>query len=43
MIDIRTVKRRLLNARHNLIAHPIAGLLWLLGYESEGDWVHNNW
>lgn len=34
--------RRLMNARHNLIAHPIAGILWLLGFEKTGNWIHDN-
>ncbi len=25
------------------VAHPIAGLLYLLNFEKAGDWVHNNW
>jgi hypothetical protein len=36
------MRRRLLNARHNLIAHPIAGVLWLFGCERWGDWIHDN-
>ena len=39
---MKTVIRRLKNARHNLIAHPIAGILWLFGFEKLGDWVHNH-
>ena len=39
---METVKRRLRNARHNLVAHPIAGILWLFGFEQAGDWVHDN-
>lgn len=37
------MRRRLKNARHNLIAHPIAGVLWLFGCERWGDWVHDHW
>ena len=37
------VHRKMLLLRHNLIAHPIAGVLWLFGYEKAGDWVHDNW
>ena len=37
------MRRRLKNLKHNLIAHPIAGLLWVVGLEKWGDWVHNNW
>lgn len=33
---------RLRNARHNLIANPVAGVLWLFGIERWGDWVHNH-
>lgn len=39
---MKTLKRRLTNARHNLLAHPIAGILWLFGLETAGDWVHDN-
>lgn len=28
---------------HNLVAHPIAGLLWALGLERAGDAVHCWW
>lgn len=31
------------NLRHNLVAHPIAGVLWALGFTAAGDWVHDNW
>ncbi len=31
------------NLRHNLIAHPVAGVLWALGLTRSGDWVHDNW
>lgn len=27
---------------HNLVAHPIAGVLWFLCLEKAGDWVHDN-
>jgi len=33
----------LLMLRHNLIAHPVAGILWLLNLEKAGDWVHDRW
>lgn len=33
-------KRRLVNARHNLIAHPVAGVCWLFGFQRLGDWIH---
>jgi hypothetical protein len=26
---------------HNLIGHPVAGILWALGAEHAGDWVHD--
>lgn len=26
---------------HNLIGHPIAGILWALGFNKQGDWVHD--
>ncbi len=38
-----TVRHRLAMVRHNLIAHPVAGVLWLLGFEKAGDWVHDHW
>ena len=25
---------------HNLVGHPIAGVLWALGFDFLGDWVH---
>ena len=28
---------------HNLIAHPIAGILWALGLDALGDSVHGWW
>lgn len=34
--------QRLLNFRHNVVAHPIAGILWLVGFQKAGDWIHNN-
>ena len=33
---------KLRNLRHNLIAHPLAGVLWALGLERAGDWVHDH-
>ena len=39
----QTVVHRLRMARHNIIAHPIAGICWLVGWEKVGDWFHNNW
>ena len=36
---MKTLFRRLVNFRHNMIAHPIAGVLWLFGFEKIGDWV----
>jgi hypothetical protein len=38
-----SMMRKLRLLRHNLIAHPIAGLLWLFNLERLGDWVHDNW
>lgn len=29
------------NLAHNLIAHPLAGLLWAFGLTAWGDWVHD--
>jgi hypothetical protein len=26
---------------HNLIAHPIAGLMWALGFRRAGNWIHD--
>lgn len=31
---------RLRNAWHNIVIHPIAGVLWLFGCQRCGDWVH---
>ena len=28
------------NAWHNIVVHPIAGILWLLGLQRAGDWFH---
>jgi hypothetical protein len=36
-------RHKLLMLRHNMIAHPIAGLCWLFNLEKAGDYVHNNW
>ncbi len=27
--------------RHNLLAHPVAGILWAFQWEHGGDWVHD--
>jgi hypothetical protein len=35
------VSVRLAWLAHNLIAHPIAGLLWALGLRPAGDWIHD--
>ena len=37
---IKTVSRRLKNAWHNIVIHPIVGVLYLLGFEKTGDWLH---
>ena len=34
--------KRLRNFRHNIVAHPIAGVLWLFGFQRAGDWIHDN-
>jgi hypothetical protein len=26
---------------HNTIGHPIAEILWVLGFHKAGDWVHD--
>lgn len=31
------------NLRHNLVIHPIAGMLWFFGYEKAGDYLHDNY
>lgn len=36
-----TVRYRLRMLRHNLVAHPVAGVLWAFGFEAAGDYVHN--
>jgi hypothetical protein len=42
IFKMQTIKRRLVNFRHNMVAHPIAGVLWLFGFEKAGDWVHDH-
>jgi len=32
--------RRFRNAFHNCVLHPVAGLLWFLGFQAAGDRVH---
>lgn len=34
--------RRLANAWHNIVIHPVAGVCWLFGFERWGDWLHNS-
>ncbi len=36
----RGPKHRWLNAWHNIVIHPLAGVCWLLGFERWGDWLH---
>ena len=26
---------------HDVLAHPICGLLWMLGADGLGDWLHD--
>lgn len=33
-------KRRLSNAWHNIVLHPIAGVCWFVGLTRLGDWLH---
>jgi hypothetical protein len=35
------VSVRLAWLTHNLIAHPVAGVLWALGFDRAGDWIHD--
>lgn len=25
---------------HDVLAHPVCGLLWILGFSKAGDWLH---
>lgn len=43
VVHCKTINRRMVHARHNLIAHPIAGMFWLFGCQQWGDWFHDNW
>lgn len=27
-------------AFHNIVVHPVCGLLWLIGAQRLGDWLH---
>ena len=42
MNRIITVEK-LKNLRHNLVAHPLAGICWFFGLAAAGDWLHDNW
>lgn len=33
---------RLRNAWHNIVIHPLAGVCWLIGWQSAGDWLHGD-
>lgn len=37
------MREKLKNLRHNLIVHPVAGLLWCFGLKRWGDWLHDNY
>lgn len=26
---------------HNVVVHPVAGVLWFVGLTAAGDWVHD--
>lgn len=34
--------RKIRFALHNIIVHPICGVLWLVGFEKLPDWMHEN-
>lgn len=34
------IVRRLKNAWHNIVLHPLAGVCWLCGWQKGGDWIH---
>lgn len=38
--QVEHMMRRLRNAWHNIVIHPVAGVLWLFGCSEWGDWVH---
>jgi hypothetical protein len=35
------MKRTLMMLVHNCVAHPVAGVLWLVGADALGDWLHD--
>jgi hypothetical protein len=35
------IRIRISNAIHNCVLHPVAGVLWLLGSERMGDFIHD--
>lgn len=39
---LAAVRRRLAHAGHNIIVHPIVGVLYLFGCQQWGDWVHDH-
>jgi hypothetical protein len=40
---LETYMQRWRNLRHNLVVHPVAGVLWFLGFDRAGDWLHDNY
>lgn len=39
---METIRHRFKMVIHNCISHPIAGVLWLAGWQAGGDWIHDN-
>lgn len=39
---VMRLRHTLLMLRHNWLAHPLAGLLYLLQCEKAGDWIHDH-
>ncbi len=35
--------KKILVFRHHCIVHPIVGILYIIGFQACGDWLHNNW
>jgi hypothetical protein len=40
--ESKGARRAIIMLYHNCIAHPIAGVLWLFGFNKLGDYIHNH-
>lgn len=36
------MKCKIMSFIHNVIIHPICGIMWLLGFSKIPDWLHEN-